>query len=396
MRRGTASGKLRRSRLVSAGCCLLIAGGLSAVGYGAQAQPHETRPVPEPLCSPVDRELEELSGLAVIGSVVYAVPDGGSSVAVAELADLLEGDCTVTRWLRNDLNPYDPEDLGAFNNRLWVADVGDNTASRDTVALVSVHPSDGSAKLHRLQYPDRARDAETILIDKRGMPIVVSKVLGVGEVFVPEGRLTVEELPSPGPTRLEQVGEIAFEVTDTPGGPVGAFGSLLATGGAVNSSGTIAAVRTYTDVYLYPDADGDLLAALRREPIVIPIPGEPQGEAIAFTEDGHLLTASELGFPITADPQRPPEAAEPLPPIQIMRNAEDYVWAAVNNAESAEPHARTTHEANAAGGPSDVDGESDREGVLDSLTSRAVAVGIGVSFLVLLAGVTVLLWRRRS
>jgi hypothetical protein len=56
----------------------------------------------------------------------------------------------------------------------------------------------------------------------------------------------------------------------------------------------VVALRTYTNAYLFPVAeDNDLVAALQQEPVRIPLPGEPQGEAIAFEPDGTLLSASE-------------------------------------------------------------------------------------------------------
>jgi len=39
--------------------------------------------------------------------------------------------------------------------------------------------------------------------------------------------------------------------------------------------------------------DGDLVAALGRQPVRVPLPDEPQGEAIAFEQDGALLSGSE-------------------------------------------------------------------------------------------------------
>lgn len=73
------------------------------------------------------------------------------------------------------------------------------------------------------------------------------------------------------------------------------------TGGATSADGTVVALRTYTDAYLYPAPDGDVAAALRRDPVRIPLPDEKQGEAIAFDPDGTLLSASEgTGQPVRA------------------------------------------------------------------------------------------------
>jgi 1-acyl-sn-glycerol-3-phosphate acyltransferase len=63
----------------------------------------------------------------------------------------------------------------------------------------------------------------------------------------------------------------------------------------------VVALRTYTDAYVYAAPDGDVLAALQRQPVRIPLPGEKQGEAIAFDPDGTLLSGSEgVGEPLRA------------------------------------------------------------------------------------------------
>ena len=75
----------------------------------------------------------------------------------------------------------------------------------------------------------------------------------------------------------------------------------LVTGAAAMSDGSVIALRTYTDAYLYPVPDGDVAKALAGDPVRVPLPNEPQGEAIAFDPDGTLLSASEgAGTPIRA------------------------------------------------------------------------------------------------
>src|SRR5690606_6399673 len=106
---------------------------------------------------------------------------------------------------------------------------------------------------------------------------------------------------------------LALGPTETPGGPLPGASSTLITGGAVSADGTVAAVRTYTDVYLFHAPDRDIAAALAAGPdLRIPAPDEPQGEAVAFTSNGDLMTASETAAPGTA-------AAVQRPPIRIWR-----------------------------------------------------------------------------
>ncbi|SFQ33455.1 hypothetical protein SAMN05421810_106172 [Amycolatopsis arida] len=264
------------------------------VGSPALAAPAEV-PAPEPVCAIDDQRIGELSGMAADGGHRYAVNDGGRRIQVF----VLDRSCRVQRVLTNSTDPYDVEDLAlATDGTLWLADTGDNRKQRDTVALHAVR-SDGRATLYRLTYPDGQHDAEALLLDRAGTPYLVTKnVLGRSEVYRPAERLT-----SPGPTPLEKVGSLSLSATDTPGGPVGPTGSVLVTGGAVSADGTVVALRTYTDAYLYPAPDGDVVAALGRQPVRVPLPDEPQGEAIAFEPDGTLLSASEgVGQPVRAVP----------------------------------------------------------------------------------------------
>ncbi|MFZ2528011.1 MAG: hypothetical protein WAX14_10205 [Rhodococcus sp. (in: high G+C Gram-positive bacteria)] len=244
------------------------------------------------LCTPSDAGLAELSGLAVLDGRLFAVPDAGSDESAVELGD----DCSTVRRIPAPVDPYDVEDLASGpDGRLWLSDTGDNTARRDTAALISLDPDTGAGDLYRLTYPAGARDAETLLIGRDGVPLVVTKALfGASSIYRPAGGRTVANLTSPGPNPLEEVGTLRLGPTDTPGGPLAGGSSTLITGGAVSADGTVAAVRTYTDVYLFHAPDGDLAAALATGPdLRIPVPGEPQGEAVAFTADGDLLTASE-------------------------------------------------------------------------------------------------------
>ncbi|WP_245900781.1 hypothetical protein [Prauserella shujinwangii] len=252
-------------------------------------------PAPEPVCTVGDERLAELSGLVTTGDGWYAVNDGGSRLEVFALGR----DCAVRDVLTDPTDPYDVEDLAlAGDGTLWLGDTGDNDRDRDTVALHAFDPGGGSV-LYRLTYPDGPHDAEALLLDPAGTPYVITKnMLGDSGVYRP-----ARELSSPGPTPLERVGTLRLTATDTPGGPLGGAGSVLVTGAATMPDGSVVAVRTYTDAYLYPVPDGDVVAALRQQPVRVPLPHEPQGEAIAFERDGTLLSASEgVGTPIRAVP----------------------------------------------------------------------------------------------
>lgn len=285
--------------------CSLVAALLATTvlaGSQASAQP-VTGPGFENHCTPAVPGLEELSGMAVIGDTMYAVGDSGSDDKVA----VLDLQCGLERWLPVPVDPYDIEDVGSVRDALWLADVGDNGRRRDTVALTRLDVTDGTGELHRLTYPDGAHDAEALLIEPGGRPVVVTKEwFGTAGIYVPADGATLDDLPSPGPTPLVHVGTPVLDSTSndaTLAAPI--------TGGAVSADGSVAAVRTYTDVYLFPVVDGDVVAALTsgtsvRVPIVA-----PQGESIAFTPDGDLIAGSEAG--------NAPGA--PIPPLQILRGA---------------------------------------------------------------------------
>lgn len=246
---------------------------------------------PATVCTVTDKRITELSGLVSDGQRWYAVNDGGTKVQVF----VLGRDCAVQKVITSSTDPYDVEDLArSSDGTLWLSDTGDNDKKRDTVALLAVTPQ-GRTTLYRLTYPDGAHDVEALLLDPKGTPYLVTKnPFGDTGVYRPAGELT-----SPGPTPLQRVGSLNFKTTDTQGGPVGSFGSVLVTGGATSADGKVVALRTYTDAYLYSAPDGDVAAALGRAPVRIPLPNEPQGEAIAFDPDGTLLSAGEgAGQPI--------------------------------------------------------------------------------------------------
>jgi hypothetical protein len=224
--------------------------------------------------------------MVVDGDAVWAMADGGRRVVVHRLDT---DDCTVRASRTAEVDPFDAEDLARGpDGELWVGDLGDNRHERETVAVV-VLPRRGEARVHRLTYPDGPHDAEALLVDGAGVPYVVTKEAGR-----PAGVYRTEGPPSgPDPMPLVRVGAVALPPSDTVGGPLGGLGSRVVTGAATSADGHVVALRTYTDAWLYAVPDGDVGAALAGAPTRVPLPDEPQGEAIAFTRDGTLLSASE-------------------------------------------------------------------------------------------------------
>jgi len=252
---------------------------------GQPAPAFAAQPGPVERCRVSDNRLAELSGLAADGENWYAVPDGGKQLQVT----VLRKDCSVLRLITVAIDPFDVEDLArGRDGRLWLADIGDNARNRRTITLY-VLPPQGRPAQYRLTYPDGPHDAEALVLDRQDRPYVITKeILGGSGVYRPAAGLS-----GAGLTQLERVATLRVPPSATPGGPVGIFGTTLVTGAATSADGGVLAVRTYTDAYLYPVPGDDLVAALAAKPVRVPLPGEPQGEAIAFEPDGTLLSASE-------------------------------------------------------------------------------------------------------
>ena len=277
------------------------------------AAPAAADPVPVAACAITDPELSELSGLVADDEHWYATNDGGSVVSVF----VMGRDCQVQEVVTGDVDPYDVEDMAIDRNgTFWLSDTGDNDADRDTVALIAMTRG-GESTLYRLTYPDGKHDAEALLLDPAGTPYVITKSpLGAADVYRPAGPLA-----SPGPTPLQHVLTVRLNSTDTSGGPVpGVVGSVTVTGAAASPDGTAVALRTYTDAYLFPMVDGDVVGAFSAQPVRVPLANEAQGEAIAFQPDGALVSASEgVGEPVRVvagaarlvAPEPPPEKPAP-------------------------------------------------------------------------------------
>ncbi|MET9634032.1 hypothetical protein ABZX92_41930 [Lentzea sp. NPDC006480] len=251
--------------------------------------------IPPPPVDVCPVSMQELSGLTSDGNQFFAVNDSDNGTLRIQV---MGRDCAVRRTITAPVDPFDVEDLAmTLDGTLWASDTGDNGKSRSTIALHKVSPS-GAVERFRLTYPDGKHDAEALLIDKSGIPYIVTKEpIGSALVYRPTAPLQTDiSVP------LEQVARVSLSTTDTPGGPLeGTLDSRLVTGAAATADGSVIALRTYTDAYLYPVPDGDLVKALSGDPVRIPLPNEPQGEAIAFDPDGTLLSGSEgVGTPIRA------------------------------------------------------------------------------------------------
>lgn len=273
------------------------------------------------VCEIDDERLDEISGMVATDSG-YIVVNDGADAANRRRIFYLDHRCAVTRAIPYPSRPRDPEDLAlAPDGTLWVADVGDNGAARDTVALWKLAPGATSPVIHRLTYPDGARDAEALLLTGDGVPVIVTKDPIRPRLYAPAEPLR------PGRTaRLTKVGEFRLPTTRT-GNPFGLAGRLVVTGAATSPDGTRVALRTYADAFEFEVLDGDVVKAVTQgKPRVVALPDEPQGESISYTPDGRsLVTVSEVsGAPAGTRPviRRYPSTA-PTGPARAVPTASE-------------------------------------------------------------------------
>ncbi|HIW62479.1 MAG TPA: hypothetical protein H9881_08490 [Candidatus Stackebrandtia excrementipullorum] len=277
----------------------IIVGVIAAAVVPTAAVAEEPEPG-EQLCEIVDERLSELSGLVALPEGGYLGINDGSINQTAVDVFQLDESCGITGSYHSPIEPWDPEDLAMDDaGLLWVADIGDNQAERSTVAIHRIDTQTGVSAIYRFAYPDGAHDAEAMLLPPDGVPVFVTK--GVGEATLYRATAPLDP-NNPDGGRLENVGSITIEPTDTPGGPDQVNGipladvpSVMITGGAVSPEGDRAVLRTYTDAYEWEVEDGDVVAAITgdAEPVRTPLPGEPQGEAITYGPDGTFITGSE-------------------------------------------------------------------------------------------------------
>jgi hypothetical protein len=243
-----------------------------------------------------DPRITEASGIAtsiVHPGVVYVQNDSGDSARFFAL-DVHTGR-TVAAYTVPNASNIDWEDIAVARDRrgvpsVWLADIGDNDARRAEVRVYRVDEPRGSTAVRqpevwRLRYPDGPHDAESLAVAPGGAAFIVTKsLLGSSAVYAVPAR--------PGGVQtLRKIGEIRFALTGTPGGP-NIVGQLTATGAAFSRDGTLLAVRTYTDAYLWRVVDGDVAAALHTAPVRVALPAQPQGEGIAV-DGSRLLVDSE-------------------------------------------------------------------------------------------------------
>ena len=172
-------------------------------------------------------------------------------------------------------------------NRLYVADIGDNNARRRFVRVyVFTNPrADGLTVTYHaydFRYPDGPQDAETLLINDSGRLFIVTKGR---EAAIYEAPAKPERQ---GVNELEQVGLAPSNVTD---------GTFLPGGDRI-------ALLTYSSVEVIDATSYEVMASA-------PIPDQPQAESLTLSMDQSSLLVGSEGKKSKVYSMRVPGEARP-------------------------------------------------------------------------------------
>ncbi len=240
-----------------------------------------------------DPAIVESSALVVEDGLFLTTNDSGDSGRV--FAVDASGDTVgVTHW---SSHPIDCEALApAGRGAVWVGDIGDNLATRTSIAITRVPVGRGDrdvqATTYRLTYPDGAKDAETLVRNPvSGRLYVATKGVFGGTLYAVPRHLSA--------TRTN---------------PMHAVGHVLsiATDGSFFPDGRHLVVRNYNSATVY---DWPSL----RETGSFALPAQRQGEGIAVATDGSVYDSSEgprsavLQVHLPADVRRVVAPASPSP-----------------------------------------------------------------------------------
>jgi hypothetical protein len=263
----------------------------------------------EAVCTVSNNALNEITGMVATDKGIYVVEGGDSEQPTSVRIYLLNAATCKSTVKQYVFDPIDPEDLAVDSDgALWVADIGDNAAgggpSRSRIALEKVVITADKAVPHRVVYPNGGQfDAEAMLLDKDDVPIIFTQGSGKAGIYRPTKKLVPDaqaNLPE-----LEKVGDFTPQRTGT-ANPLGAVGNTLVTGAAKSPDGKKVVIRTRSDAYEFTvGEDGDIVKAITdTEPVITPLPNEPQGEAITYSVDGSkFLTLSVKPNDATENPK---------------------------------------------------------------------------------------------
>jgi outer membrane protein assembly factor BamB len=240
-----------------------------------------------------DPEIVESSGIALVDGLVVTTNDSGDTGRVFTVDPDTGETVGMTQW------EEDPEDVEALapggDGAVWVADIGDNSESRDSIEVTRVPVGRGDRTVdeetYDLVYPDGAQNAETLLADPDGRLYVATKSVFGGTLYAAPRTLAADD-----PNRLQELGSVL---------PIATDGAFFPDGGHL-------VVRDYSRAAVYSFPGLEEVGSFR-------LPEQEQGEGIVVDDGGSLLVTSEgqfapvLRVPLPSDVRRAMRAGAGAP-----------------------------------------------------------------------------------
>ena len=226
-----------------------------------------------------DSRITESSGLAPDpgASGYWTVNDSGDSGVAYGVSP--EG--AITGELQFRASPVDVEAVAMHEGRLYVADIGDNSADREriTVYYFNDAQADDQTAAYRaweFRYPDGAHDAETLLVNNEGRLFIVTKGASGAVYAGPQSpkRTAVNE--------LVRVGDAPSAVTDGTFLPSGDRIALLTAFGTIE----ILNAETYETI----------------GSVSVPAQEQPESLAVSLTGKSLLVGSEGEDSPVYAIP----------------------------------------------------------------------------------------------
>ncbi|MGB5757310.1 MAG: hypothetical protein WBM50_10375, partial [Acidimicrobiales bacterium] len=216
----------------------------------------------------------------------------------------------------------DVEDIALFEDRIYLADIGDNLRQRSAVAIhVFDEPAPGGGgdltdvTTIQARYPDGPSDAEALLVDPvTGGLLIMSKDLDDRDA--PTRLYALPPQPATAtaggePVTMELVGSLDVAALSRRSSAFSVNGLLFpgsVTAADVFDDGSLIAVRTYGSVWLFARPPGQTLAqALASEPCEGGAAAETQGEAVGFLpDDGSDASPRSIRYVTVSEGPNPP------------------------------------------------------------------------------------------
>jgi hypothetical protein len=275
-----------------------------------------------------DPAITESSGLVALPNGMFVTTnDSGDSGRVF----VVDGDGKTRResdWSETatDVEALAPVGWPAAEDRVWVGDIGDNAASRDSILITQAKVGLGGAETQegivptQYRYPDGSHDAETLMEAPDGRLLIVTKGFLGGTLYATVG----------GTAELEQI--------SSPNAM-----APMATDGAFLPDGKHFLVRGYTSATLYAWPSLERLGSML-------LPAQKQGEGLAVDSTGTLwltsegvnsavlrvplnpalaeLVAGDDGAAVPTEPEATPGPEEPVVDVTDEPRIEWVGWAA--------------------------------------------------------------------